>query len=390
MNYHAKPYAVDVTKGERRGEVSKQWIARDPDERFTSLDELRAAVYSRAVRSEQLTVKNNQFEVIAPNPTSADDTHKLTVGLPNGTEVGFTHWSFSQLCSLARSPSGFLRELPSQITADALNWRLKRAREVEALKAYYNPDEMRAVTGPEYGRIFDHEVVDAVMQIAGSGRGESRWKVPGTIDWRTHTYDPETPVTKDTTTLYASDRDVFMFLVDDRNPIEVGKLSNGNPDLMFRGFYVSNSETGSASLRLAAFYLRGVCMNRNLWGVEGFQEVTMRHSRMAPDRWIHEARPALQSFSDGSSQKLIDGVQKAKEAKIAADDDEAVRWLQERSFSRTAALKMMADYEKDEDRKVRTAWDAVQAITASAREKANTSDRIEIERIAGKVLDKVS
>ena len=42
-------------------------------------------------------------------------------------------------------------------------------------------------------------------------------------------YDPEVPVTKDTTTLFASDRDIFVFLVDDRNPIEVGKLPNGEP-----------------------------------------------------------------------------------------------------------------------------------------------------------------
>ena len=40
----------------------------------------------------------------------------------------------------------------------------------------------------------------------------------------------------DTTTLYASDRDVFLFLVDDTHPIEAGRLPNGEPDLYFRGF----------------------------------------------------------------------------------------------------------------------------------------------------------
>lgn len=42
-----------------------------------------------------------------------------------------------------------------------------------------------------------------------------------------------------------------------------------------------------------ASYLRGTCENRILWGVEGFQEVTMRHSKYAPDRFIEEIRPAL-------------------------------------------------------------------------------------------------
>ena len=44
-------------------------------------------------------------------------------------------------------------------------------------------------------------------------------------------------VSKDTTTLYASDCDVFIFLVDDLNPSEVGHLPDGSPDLFFRGFY---------------------------------------------------------------------------------------------------------------------------------------------------------
>ncbi len=43
------------------------------------------------------------------------------------------------------------------------------------------------------------------------------------------THNPFVEVTKDTTTLYASDRDVFLFLVDDANPIEAGRLPNGDP-----------------------------------------------------------------------------------------------------------------------------------------------------------------
>jgi hypothetical protein len=45
------------------------------------------------------------------------------------------------------------------------------------------------------------------------------------LDWSTGVYNPRVDVTRDTTTLYASDRDVFLFLVDDLNPIEAGRLS---------------------------------------------------------------------------------------------------------------------------------------------------------------------
>src|SRR6266852_3334858 len=67
------------------------------------------------------------------------------------------------------------------------------------------------------------------MRIAGNSTGDTRWEVPGVLDWATMTHNPFVDVTKDTTTLYASDRDVFLFLVDDTNPIEAGRLPDGSP-----------------------------------------------------------------------------------------------------------------------------------------------------------------
>jgi hypothetical protein len=99
--------------------------------------------------------------------------------------------------------------------------------------------------------------VEAVQRIAGNGTGDTRWKVPGVLDWSTDVYNPRVDITRDTTTLYASDRDVFLFLVDDLNPIEAGRLRDRSPDLYFRGIYCWNSEVGAKALGIASFYLRG-------------------------------------------------------------------------------------------------------------------------------------
>ena len=56
------------------------------------------------------------------------------------------------------------------------------------------------------------------------------------------------------------------------------------PIFFFRGFYCWNSEVGAKTLGIASFYLRAVCQNRNLWGVEDFQEITIRHSKYAASR----------------------------------------------------------------------------------------------------------
>lgn len=390
-------FRVDPTRGSHNGEVSMQWMSRPADQRFLSLDDLHAFKQRFWEGSFQSRIKTDAFELIAPEIKEQADLNRLTVGVKvdNGSttearEIAPTHWAFGQMAGLAKSPASFLRELPSPLVSDVLTWRLRHAREIEEIKLYGGSTELYAATGPDYGRIPDLKVVEAVRAVAGTGRGEKRWKIPGVLDWSTNIYNPNAPVTPSSTTLYASDRDVFMFLVDDRNPIEVGKLSNGDPDLMFRGFYVQNSEVGSRSLKLACFYLRAVCMNRNLWRVEGFEEVKINHTRLAPDRWLRQAVPALNAYADGSADKLIAGVKAAKAAKVADDHEAAVQFLSARKFSLSRAKAILEQGEKEEGRPPRTIWDMAQAITANARTIINTDDRLQQELAAGAILDKVA
>lgn len=391
------PFKVNPNAGEHRGDVSMQWMRRPADQRFLDLNELHAYKHKFYHDAFEQRYKTREFEILSPEIKAAEDMHKLTVGLTvdrgsikDVRELAPTHQAFGQLASLAKAPASFLRELPSPMVTDVLNWRLQNAREVEEIKMYGGDTELYAATGPDYGRIPDYQVIDAIRQVAGSGRGEHRWKIPGVLDWRTNMYNPEAPVTKDSTTLYASDRDMFVFLVDDRNPIEVGKLPSGEPDLMFRGFYIQNSEMGSRALKLAAFYLRAVCMNRNLWGVEGFEDLTIRHTRLAPDRWLQQAVPALKAYADGSEQKLLAGVKAAKSTRLADDHEGAVAFLTNRKFSMARAKAILEVGEKQEQEPPRTVWDMAQALTAYARDIPNTDDRLNVELEARKLLDAVA
>lgn len=391
------PYKVDASAGGHNGEVSKQWMSRPSDQIFNDLNDLYDAVNSRYENAFESRTRTAKVEIIAPEIKTAEDFHRLTVGVEVNTpdlqvvrEVAPTNWSFAQLCQLGKAPASYLRELPSPLVSDQLNYRLRYAREVEEIKLYGGAEELYAATGPTYGRIPDRDVVEAVRQVAGSGLGERRWKTPGTLDWTTSMYDPEAIGDKRQHTFYGSDRDVFIFLVDDRNPICVGKTKDGHDDLMFRGFGVQNSEVGSRSLKAFGLYLRACCMNRNLWGVENFEEVTIRHTSMAPDRWLQQAMPALNSFAEGSAKTLIEGVEKAKAAKLANDQDEAMAFLKNRQFSLKAAQAILATGEEEEGRPVRSAWDFGQAITAFARSVPNTDARLQLELQAKVILDKVA
>ena len=229
-------FKVDITRGERIGRVSSEWFSRPDDERYLSLDALHDAVRARADRATARTVETRALRVEA----SRDDASRLTLMVPDREEpITPTHWSFGQMCSLVGAPASYMRQLPAPLAGINLQHGLlsHRGELVKTLEAEDGRVELRAVTGPDYGRIWDHELVAAVQRIASNGTGDTRWKVPGLLDWSTMTHNPFVEVTKDTTTLYASDRDVFLFLVDDTHPIEAGRLPNGDPDLYFRGFY---------------------------------------------------------------------------------------------------------------------------------------------------------
>jgi hypothetical protein len=255
-------YKVDVSRGQRIGRVSSEWFNRPADERYLSLTDLRNSVKTRSERSRTRIVESEAIRVEA----SPEDAERLTLMLPDAAApIAPTHWSFRQLASLVGAPAAYLRQLPAPLAGINLQYGLTshRAEQVKTLEIEDGRVQLRAVTGPDYGRIFDHELVEAVQKIAGNGTGDTRWKVPGVLDWSTRIYNPHADITKDTTTLYASDRDVFLFLVDDLNPIEAGRLPDGSPDLYFRGFYCWNSEVGARTLGIASFYLRAVCQNRN-------------------------------------------------------------------------------------------------------------------------------
>lgn len=382
-------YRVDVSRGERVGRVSSEWFSRPDDERYLSLADLFASVKGRAERSRTRTVESAAIRVEAHR----DDPERLALVLPEAeAPVAPTHWSFGQLASLVGVPVAYLRQLPAPLAGVNLQYGLTnhRAERVKTLETDDGRTELRAVTGPDYGRIYDHELVSAVRRIAGNGTGDTRWKVPGVLDWSTGVYNPMVDVTKDTTTLYASDRDVFLFLVDDMNPIAAGRLPDGSPDLYFRGFYCWNSEVGAKTLGIASFYLRAVCQNRNLWGVEDFQEISIRHSKYAANRFAHEAAPALTRFANSSPAPFIEGIRAAREKIVARSDEDRTEFLKKRGFSKAETAKIVETVLAEEGRPPESVFDFVQGITAVARSKPQQDARLAMETRAKTLLERAA
>lgn len=388
-------YRVDVSRGRHSGELSSEWWRRPNDQRFENLRAMRDHLYDAWINSQEADVRSSDIRFIGSleNPEALS---LLVADMPEA-RMTMTHNAFQQMCDRAKGPSGYLRTLPGFIVAQALTWGMK-TREVEQVKLFWNKaradsvqlvqPQLKAATGPKYGRIPDFQVLDAIINFAGDGTGDTMWKIPGQIDWITGHYNPYVPITKASTSLFASDRDMTGFLCADAYPIEVGKLPSGEPDLLFRGFFWRHSETGNAPLEITTMYLRGVCMNRNFWGIEGSQTLYIRHSSQAPERFVKECEPALLEFAKHDPMNVLKGIQVAKDLVVARTDEDRKKFLSERGMSKALAASILECVEQEEGRPAESIWDFCNGMTAAARRLPHEDARLDLEKLSGRLFDK--
>lgn len=356
--------------------ASHQWATRPPDQRFTSLTELDAFV-SNVRKSSHAKVLSSKALSLAP---VEEDSNALVCIGPNGGPVNLTHWSFGQLAQLAGAPAGYLRGIPAPLAADCMNFGFKVTRDASdvGVLLYKNggPAELRAATGPNYGRIWNETITHALVNRFGDGiTGDFR--VPGE-------FGKAIEVTKDNTTLYASDRDMFVFLADEQHRIEIPNRRNGEPGSLARGFFVWNSEVGSATFGIATFLFDYVCCNRMVWGSEQYAEVRIRHTASAPDRWLDQVQPAITAFANSSASSVTEAIEAARAGKIG-DKAKVDAFLASR-FTRSQVSAIKAAHLSDEQKPIQTLWDAAVSATAYARGIQYQDERVRIEREAGKIM----
>lgn len=356
-------------------QASTQWASRPADQRFTSLDELVAHTRHQREISKGAILPSRKLRVA---PIEDDESRKaLAVLGPDGSPAAPTHWAFGQLAAQVNAPAGYLRSLPSDIAADALNYGIFR-RPVEDTGVLLRKNgvlELAAVTGPRYGRVWNADIAKALRDRFGDGvTGD--FTVPGE-------FGKAVEVDRGNTTIYASDRDMFVFLADEKNRIEVPNRRNGQSGSMARGFFVWNSEVGSKTLGIATFLFDYVCCNRIVWGAEGYQEIKIIHSVSAPDRWVEEVTPAIEAYAQKSTVGITQAIEDARKARI--EGDKLDEFLKKR-FTRGQAEGIKAAHFADEDRPIESLWDVTVGATAYARGLKYQDERVAIERIAGKIM----
>ncbi len=349
-------------------EAHRQWAIRPADERFPNIESLLAYTETQKGISKQ--------EIRQMNSMRLGFTTDGGITINGSSEpLYFSHWAFGQLCSLMEAPAKYLRTLPAHMVRDCLHYGL--ARNGEHCKLLIREDQkepdddslrvVSAFTSESYGRIWDVDIVKALKQT-----------IEGTA-W--HTPPARSIHGSENSGLYASDHDMFAFLVNDENPMEVGNAKLG------KGFFCWNSETGASTFGLTTFLYNYICGNHIIWGAENVRELKIYHRSQAPERFYGMALPLLNNFVENPSvdDNIKSMIDNAMALRVGNTVEDVIAWFENRQFT---GKEIVGGWEtgKAESEDVTNLWGMVQGMTAYARDLDFTDKRVNLERRAGALL----
>lgn len=376
-----------------------QWAERPADERFWTVGEAYGVTETYRQRSQERPVEYGALRV------EAVEGDVNIVGR-QGVPARLSHWAFGQVAQRAGAPAGYLRSIPATLAAQNINHGLKARAEANAqdrgnMLLHSNGTHLcRAFTGGQYSRIWNAEVFKALMDLP---RG---WRTPPA---RPAGFDQQArPATEEDVLsakgmlsiqvgdmiapagIYASDHDMFAFLVNEEDPVD-----DGAGNTMSRGVMVWNSEVGAASFGAMRFLYSHVCGNHIVWGAKQVSEIRLRHVGKARGRAMHELRAEMRRYADSSTSDERAIVAKARSfvlGRTREDVGEAVGKLV--SKKRIAPLNgkvieaALDTAEEQEDRygDPRTMWAVVSGITENSQRVGHADRRAQLDRAAGELL----
>jgi hypothetical protein len=391
--------------------ASNQWAVRPADERFWTLTEARDACKAYADSAEELTVDFGNEAIMT-------DGDNLVLSLDGGKgkrNATMTNWGFSQLCRMASAPAEYLRKLPAHLAAQCLDSGLDKHfagrddYECKALVHANGQTVLRSLTSERYARFWNWEVFDRLIGLQYTG-----WKVPPGRP--SNANDPRARPATEADCLarkssggglainpgdmiapagiYASDHDMFSFLVNEDYRIEDG--SDGG---LARGFFVQNSEVGASALKVTFFHYRHVCGNHIVWDASNVIEVSVRHIGDVAGRFHIQLADAVNKYLTASATEETARVQRARSLSLGATKDEVLDAVFKAiaggrrnglpsgmNFKQLGAAYDLAEQYVDVDGSPRTVWGYVNGLTRLSQQTAYTDDRTFLDRAGSSVL----
>lgn len=373
--------------------ASHQWANRPNDERFWTLPELHTVTHEYAMQARE--ANNVAWSTLR---TEAVDGEVTLVGKAS-VPAKLTHYAFGQLATKIGAPASYLRELPATLAVQNLNHGLKLRGEAlgsdASLLLHKNGSYvLRAITSDRYTRIWNHEVAERLLDATDNG-----WRTPP--GWSCGSDDPQARAATAAdvipggivklgemirpTGLYASDHDMFVFLVN-----EDRRIMDGTPGGLARGIFVSNSEVGAGSLKVVKFLYRYVCGNNIVWGAKDVKELSVRHIGNIANRQNVMFELAMNAYADESASDQEAKIRSAQTKRIATTKEKLLDVLfgnKRLGISRKLAETAYDACLPEVDGDPLTFWGYVQGATRASQNTPYADVRAQLDRSAAQVLE---
>lgn len=353
-------------------QAHRQWATRPNDERFGDLKSMYDACYAYYQNSRSSTFTLGASQIVA----SRDNEDVLLQG-KTGVQAKLTHHAFSQLATTVGAPANYLRSLPTDLVSQNLNHGMQKQEIAnKPLKGLFHSNGSlvcRCMLSTQYQRIWNHEIVQRLIPL-----NEDGWNVPPAIT------DNEIA-----SGLYASDHDMFAFLIDDKH-----RINDGTDDGLGRGFFAINSEVGQSAFKLITFYYRFVCGNHIVWGAQNVQQVRIIHKGQPARDWQQRLRVELTKYANSSASDDEAKIERAKTLELGSSKEEVLDFLfGKRSLGITrkdlnAAYALAeVDSQLTDGSNPNSAWGMVQGITRHSQSLPYADERTKLDIAAGKILE---
>jgi len=351
--------------------ANRQWSTRPEDEKFSSLEEMRAACFAYYQSAKQATVPFSSLRV------EAVGAEVMLLGNANN-QAALTNYAFGQLSARVNAPASYLRTLPPTLAAQNINHGIKcrvdkaDGEEDNAKLLLHSNGSLllRAITSEKYTRIWNWEVMDRIIPLQSLGWEPAR---------------PDIRVKDDMPALYASDHDMFAFI---RNKSVIVR-EPGNSDGLQRGVIIENSEVGASALKLTRFLYREMCGNHIIWGASNVLEIKVRHVGDAQQRWSGYAAQ-IKKYAEESASDDERTIAEARTLKIGDTKEEVLDKLFGKRSLQVSRKALESSYEAvipDQDGDPRTVWGFVQGMTRHSQTIAYADQRTQLDRAAGRVME---
>jgi hypothetical protein len=378
--------------------ASRQWASRPADERFWNLQDLDAHTRKMRDGAKEAEVNLARLKVLDMDGDLRLVSHDSTGR--QGTPAHFTNFSFGQFCRRLEAPAEYLSRMPSHIAASCLNTGLMANGGDKANLLLHQNGQLtvRAALSDKYDRIWN---ADLTNRLANLPQG---WRTPPA-----RPAFPNQPGTRPATEkdvleskagggglsinvgdliapagLYASDRDMFVFQVNEQN-----RIKDGTPEGLSRGFFLQNSEVGDSALKMTMFLYRHCCGNHIVWDASQINTVRIRHIGNANNRAWALMGHELNGYAHASAAGIEANIGKAKVLCLGPNKDAVLDMLFGKRISTRKILEASWDAAErniDQDGAPDTAWGFAQGMTRFSQTVQYANVRTAIDRAAGEVL----